>query len=77
MAYKVLKLNEPNETATVMSYLKTVLIHTKSGLLLRVSNHQIYVIIDRQIALRVKRTRWRNFIMYSLEFSDDKKFGDS
>ena len=33
-----------------MSYLNTVLAHTKSMFLLRVSNHPIHVIIDRQKA---------------------------
>ena len=38
------------ETATVVSYLNAVLTHTKSMLLLRISNHPIHIIIDRQIA---------------------------
>ena len=62
IAYKFLKLNEPNKTVTVMSYLNTVLTHTKSVLILRESKHRIHVIIARQIALSRKMDQVAEFI---------------
>ena len=58
IAYNVLKLNE---TTTVMSYPNTVLTHTKSALLLRVSNHLIHDIIDHQIALSCETDQMAEF----------------